>query len=76
MQACDFIDGKIFVVYGLGNLTIPNGYIIMNTFGDIIGEYKIGTLTGTEPEGIFVDRSNYEVLISDIDRKVYKITNK
>lgn len=72
MQACDFIDGKIFVLNGLGTAAVPNGYRVFNTSGDVIGEYIIGTFSAVEPEGIFVDRDTHEVFISYVNRYVYK----
>ena len=74
MQSCDFIDGKIFVLYGLGTDVAPNGYIVFNTVGDIIGEYIINSFSTNEPEGVFVDRTTYDVYISYVDFKLYKIT--
>lgn len=73
MQACDFVDGKIVVTYGLGSESAPNGYIVLNTNGDVIAEYILETFATTEPEGVFVDRSTFEILISFVDKKVYKV---
>jgi hypothetical protein len=39
VQACDFIDGKIFVLYGLGTTAVPNGYVVFNTNG---GDLRAG----------------------------------
>lgn len=74
MQACDYVDGKIFVLYGLGTDAIPNGYMIFNTSGDMIGEYVLGDYSTLEPEGIFVDRTSFDVYMSFINQKVYKVS--
>lgn len=74
MQACDFIDGRIFVVNGLGNTTIPNGFRIYNTTGDVIGEYVITQLANEEPEGVCIDRNSKDVYISDVSKNIFKIS--
>lgn len=73
MQAVDFIDGKIFVVNGFGNATVPNGYRVYNTNGDVIAEYVIGTQATVEPEGVFVDRDTKEIYLSYVNKSIYKI---
>ena len=75
MQSCDFVDGKIFVLYGLGTESIPNGYTVYNTSGDIIAEYILKTFTPQEPEGVFIDRDNYDLYISFLSKIVYKVEN-
>jgi hypothetical protein len=75
MQSCDYLDGKIFVVYGLGTTAVPNGFIILNTNGDIISEYVIGSKATTEPEGVFVDRATRDVYFSYISKRVFKALN-
>lgn len=72
MQACDFVNGRIFVVNGLGTSAIPNGYRIYNTSGDVIAEYVLGSFSAVEPEGIFVERDNSGVLLSLSDGKLYR----
>lgn len=74
MQACDFIDGKIFVLNGLGTSAIPNGYRIFSTSGEILAEYILPSFATNEPEGVFVDRSTKEVYISFVNQKLYKVT--
>lgn len=73
MQGCDFIDGKIFVLNGMGTNALPNGYRIYNTNGDVIGEYVIGTYSTLEPEGVFVNRETKEIYISYGNGKVYRV---
>ena len=74
MQSCDFIDGKILALNGLGNGTVPNKYRYFNTQGDVIGEYILGSYsTGYEPEGCFIDRNTKDVYIG-LNTYVYKIT--
>lgn len=68
MQSCDFIDGKIFATWGDGTNLLPNGFVIMNTVGNIIGEYILDSLKTIEPEGVFVDRTTFEVYLSFIDQ--------
>ena len=73
MQAVDFVDGRIFVLNGLGTNAVPNGYRIYNTNGDIIAEYVLGSFATQEPEGVCVDRDTHDVLISFGAKVVYKI---
>ena len=73
MQSCDFIDGTIIALNGLGTSAIPNGYMIYNTSGDVIGEYVLGSFASNEPEGVFVDRETKEVYMLFIDKHVYKV---
>lgn len=73
MQACDFVDGKIFVAYGLGTTSVPTGVAIYNTSGDIIGEYDLQTFSETELEGICYDSDRQILLISDVGYNLYSI---
>ena len=73
MQGCDFVDGKIFVMYGLGSSSAPNGYVIFDTSGNILAEYIIASKSTLEPEGICVDRSTNDIYISYLNKKLYKI---
>lgn len=73
MQSCQYVDGLIIAVSGLATEASPNGYRIYNTNGDIVQEYVLNSIH-TEPEGVFFDDNTKELLISDINRKVYKIT--
>lgn len=73
MQAVDFVDGRIFVLNGLGTAAVPNGYRIYNTNGDIIAEYVLGSFATHEPEGICIDRDTQDILISFGAKVVYKI---
>ncbi len=72
IQGMSYYEGKIYLSYGYTTHTIPNGYIVLNTNGDIIGEYVIPYLAEQEPEGFFVDGS--VVLLSvDIGGLLYSI---
>lgn len=73
MQACDIYRDRIIVLYGTGIDAKPNAYIIYNTSGQILGEYIIGDHSTEEPEGVFIDRSTQNVLISYNGRTVYRI---
>lgn len=72
MQACDFYNGKIIVLNGMGG-NYPNGYRIYNTNGDVIAEYVLGSFASQEPEGICIDRDTQDILISFGAKVVYKI---
>ena len=74
MQACDFYNGSIIVLNGLGTTAVPNYYRIYDTSGNVIGEYVLPTFKGIEPEGVCFDRDTGELYISTVDSKVYKIT--
>lgn len=73
MQACDLYRDRLIALYGTGIDAKPNGYIIYNTKGEILGEYVIGSKSNIEPEGIFFDRNSHELLISYVNKYVYKI---
>lgn len=72
MQAADFYNGRIAVLYGLGENTIRTGLTIYNTLGDIISEFHFNILQGAEPEGVFFDRYTGELFISLADKTVFK----
>lgn len=74
MQSCDFIEGKLFVLYGAGSVSLQNGYMILDTNGNVICEYVLGEFATTEPEGVFVDRNTYELYISFVSTLVYKVS--
>lgn len=72
MQACDYLNGRIAVSYGLGNQTIPNGLDIYNTTGDIIGSFNMGIFDLSEIEGVSFDRANgHGVYVSFHNCQVY-----
>ena len=73
MQACDFNNGKIFVLNGLGTNSLPNGFNMYDTNGNILAEYILGDFSDIEPEGVFIDRDSSEVYISFVNGNVYKI---
>lgn len=73
MQAADFYNGKIAVLWGMGTPASPSGMAIYNTGGDIIAEFTLDVFSNTEPEGVYFDRETGELYISLVDRKVYKI---
>ena len=74
MQAADFYNDRIIVLNGLGNDTCPNGYRVFDTNGNILADYHLGTFSTSEPEGVCVNRSNQELLISLVDSSLYKVT--
>ena len=73
MQSADYLEGKIYVLNGLGTAEVPNYYLIYNTTGDIIGEYVFDSFAEQEPEGVYVDRQTKEVFLSMGDKSIYKI---
>ena len=73
MQACDFVDGKIFVLNGLSGAESKNGYRIFNTNCDLIGEFNLNLLANFEPEGVFVDREDYTIYLSIASGLVYTL---
>lgn len=74
MQACDFLHGRILVVNGIGNEGIENGYRIYDTSGNILAEYEFPTFSWKEPEGTCIDRGSQEIIISFLDKSLYKIS--
>lgn len=75
MQAADFYYGKIAVMWGLGTTEIPSGMAIYNSSGDMLAEYKLSIFSNVETEGVCFDRSTGDLLISLVNKKVYKITS-
>ena len=74
MQAVDMYDDRFLVLNG--NETgagMPNGYRWYNKSGKVVAYYVIGTQSGNEPEGVFVNRNTGKVEISYLDKKVYLI---
>ena len=74
MQSADFFDDKIFVLNGLGTSACPNGYRVFDTDGNILAQYFIGAFS-IEPEGVCVDRDTHELYISNVSKKVFKLTS-
>ena len=75
IQGCDYVEGKIYVLNGLGTAAVPNYYLVYNTSGDIIAEYVIGSHSEEEPEGVYIDRVTKELYINYYSTKnVYKVT--
>lgn len=73
MQGCDYLDGKIIALNGLGGLyDVPNYYKIYNTNGDVISEYILDGYSTGEPEGVFIDRTTKDVYIQ-LNYAIYKI---
>ena len=73
MQACDFFNGRIIVVNGIGYEGVQNGYRIYDTNGNILVEYKLPSFSSSEPEGVCIDRDSQEVLISFVNQSLYRI---
>ena len=74
MQACDFFEGKILVMYGLGTNVAPSGMVVFNTSGDVLTRYYSSIIENTEPEGVCFDRDTKELLISLNSKAVYLIS--
>lgn len=74
MQSVDFYEGKIMMLNGLGTVAAPSGMRIYNTAGDVIATFDLSTFTALEPEGICFDRDNKVLLVSDVNRMVYKVS--
>lgn len=76
MQAADFYNGKIAVLWGLGTNVAPSGMAIYNTAGDILCRYDLDIFKSAEPEGVFMERDGGGILISlYTSKKVYRITD-
>lgn len=80
MQSCDYLEGKIAVIYGFNSDTPPGGFV-MNTCGDVIADYVFEFIKNVEPEGIFLDRGNgfnreskHDLLVSTARKKIYAIS--
>lgn len=73
MQACQFVDGLIFAANGLATTSVPNGYRVYNTNGDVVQSYVLPAIT-SEPEGVFYDKDTNKLLISDLGKRVFQIT--
>ena len=73
MQAADYYNGRIAVLWGMGTAASPSGMAIYNTNGDILAEYTIDVFANREPEGIFFNRKNGEIIVSTVAKVVYKI---
>lgn len=62
-QGLDFVNGRIFVTYGLGTNAIPNGYVVFDTNGNVLCEYVFNSFATSEPQGVIVDRDTYDIYI-------------
>lgn len=74
LQSMDYYQGKIFMLYGLGTSAAPSGMRVYNTAGDVLATFDLAIFASTEPEGIMVDRDTMELLVSDLNRKLYLIS--
>ena len=74
MQAVDYWQGKIFMLNGFGTQAAPSGMRIYNTNGDVLVTYDLQVLRAKEPEGIIFTRDKGELLVSDVDRKLYIVS--
>lgn len=74
MQACDYWNGKIAMLWGGDGVEYPNGMSVYNTHGDMLCSYNLDIFQSTEPEGIFVERESGSILVSRVDKKVFRIT--
>lgn len=73
MQAVDFKGDFVLVLNGLGTAELPNGYRFYDKQGNIVGELLIPSKSAEEPEGVFVDRATGEILMSFVNKNVYKV---
>lgn len=64
MQGCDFYNGRIYFVHGLGTIENPNGYKVIDSTGIILAEYTLKDFAAYEPEGIFIDRTDGTLFIN------------
>ena len=76
MQACDFYNDRILMVYGLGTTTVPNGYKVLDKAGNVLADYHLPDFAGLEPEGVCIDRNTHDLYIgfyNNSNQKLYKI---
>lgn len=74
MQACDIYQDKIIVLNGTGS-NLPNGYRVYNTIGQILSSYRFDALSSVEPEGVFIDRTSWDLYICVSGGVIYEITD-
>lgn len=74
MQSVDLYRDRLIVLYGTGISEKPNAYLVYSTKGEILGEYVIGSKDTIEPEGVFFDREDHDLLISYYDKSVYRVS--
>lgn len=73
LQSMDFVYGRIFVVSGLATNDSKNELRIFNTNGDLLSKSYIGDIIPLEVEGVYYDRTNGGLYISDAGKGVAKI---
>lgn len=73
MQACDFYNGKIAILWGLGTSSAPSGMAIYNTSGDMLAQFDLNIFASVEPEGIMFDRNTKNLLVSDVQKRLFKV---
>lgn len=73
MQACDYFEDKIIVCYGLHTDDLPNGIRVFNTCGNVLATYNIDDNIFNELEGVFVDKINGCIVISDTGGTLHKL---
>lgn len=76
MQSVDMYMDLIIVLNGSVTASLPNGYRIYDKRGNVVSEYVIGSKSNEEPEGIFVDRSTRDLLISFADKIIYRVSDQ
>lgn len=74
LQDCEFYNGRIYVAFGLGIEGVPSGLHVYDVNGTLLAEYHLGVYANSEIEGVSINRDTHELLISMIDKKVYRIT--
>lgn len=74
LQAVDYWQGKILMLNGFGTQAAPSGMRIYNTSGDVLVTYDLQVFRAKEPEGIIFTRDKGELLVSDVDKKLYIVS--
>ena len=74
LQDCEFYNGRIYVAFGLGTEGVPSGLHVYDINGSLLAEYHLGVFANTEIEGVSINHDTHDLLISMIDKKVYRIT--
>lgn len=72
MQSVDFYQGKIIMSYGLGTQSVPSGMRIYDTNGNVMAFFELA-ISNREYEGVMIERESFELLISTVDKDLFKI---
>ena len=74
LQSCDFQNGNILVIYGLGTSAVSNGMTIYNSVGDIVATFELDIFDITETEGCAFDRDSNGIFVSLYNNQIYKVS--